>query len=167
MQLCEEVADGLSGRGYKLAVLTSNTSEGDAEKPYQVDRLLNIDPDWNSSCSAAIQFFLGRRQREHRAVANLQRLVKEFKPDRLFIWHAIGLPRVLLKTAEDHEKVPVVYYLAGYLPELPDEYIAYWRAKPSRLLAKMLKGPLSKLALQILRYEVQEYNHTHLNSHSD
>lgn len=152
MQLCEEVADGLAAKGHQIAVLTSTRRDGpEIPRPYPVHRLLAIDPDWHGDRSAAWRFFVGRRQRERQAVADLAQKVESFRPHVIFIWHAIGLPRVLLQAAE--QLAPTVYYLAGYLPELPDEYIAYWQAQPVRGSAQLLKRPVSKLALAMLHRE--------------
>lgn len=154
MQLCEEVADGLVARGHEIAVLTSTRRDGpEITRSYPVHRLLTIDPDWNGDKSAAWQFFVGRRRREREAIAHLMRIVNSCQPQVIFVWHAIGLPRVLLQAAEEQPGVETVYYLAGYLPELPDEYIAYWQARPARRLARLLKRPLASAALAILRLE--------------
>lgn len=152
MQLCEEVTDGLAALGHQIAVLTSTYCRGaEPQRSYPVHRLLTVDPDWNSWRPAAWQFYIGRQRRERQAVENLRDLVNDFSPDVIFVWHAIGLPRVLLQTAE--QLAPTVYYLAGYLPELPDEYIAYWEADPSTLAARLFKRPLAELALASLRGE--------------
>ncbi|MDW8319667.1 MAG: glycosyltransferase family 4 protein, partial [Anaerolineae bacterium] len=154
MQLCEEVADGLAARGHEIAVLTSTQRDGpEIARPYPVHRLLTIEPDWHSPRPAAWQFFVGRRSRERRAVAHLQRLVADFRPQVIFVWHAIGLPRLLLQAAEQTPGVVTAYYLAGYLPELPDEYMAYWQAEPVRWSARLFKRPLARLALATLRRE--------------
>lgn len=154
MQLCEEVADGLAARGHEIAVLTSTQRDGpEINRAYPVHRLLTIEPDWHSPRPAAWQFFVGRRSRERQAVAHLQRLVADFQPQVIFVWHAIGLPRVLLQAAEQTPGVVTAYYLAGYLPELPDEYIAYWQAVPERRSARLFKRPLARLALAMLRRE--------------
>lgn len=154
MQLCEEVAEGLFDRGHDIAVLTSTHCDSDEiVHPYPVHRLLRMDPDWYSGKSAAWQFFVGRRQRERRAVAHLRQLVGKFRPDVIFIWHYIGLPRALLLETEQMPNLTVAYYLAGYHPELPNEYIAYWHLPPVHWTAKLLKRPLTKLALYLLARE--------------
>ena len=154
MQLCEEVAAGLCESGHDIAVLTSTHRHGDEiDRPYPVHRLLRLDPDWHCGKSATWQFFVGRRERERRAVAHLCRLVTDFVPDIVFVWHAIGLPRVLLQEAEQLPGTPLVYYLANYLPELPDEYIEHWQQLPVHWMAKLSKRPLSKLALHMLARE--------------
>jgi glycosyltransferase involved in cell wall biosynthesis len=79
--------------------------------------------------------------------------VEEFRPDVVFVWHAIGLSRVLLQEAERLPGSRVVYYLAGYLPELPDEYLSYWQSEPVHWTAKLFKYPLKRLALDMLAKE--------------
>ena len=154
MQLCEEVADGLAAKGHDVAVLTSTYRQGDEiSRAYPVHRLLTIEPDWHCGRSAALQFFIGRRRRERYAVRVLDRLVADFRPEVIFVWHAIGLSRAMLSRAEQTPGLSVVYYLAGYLPELPDEYVAYWQAPPSGLAGAIVKRTLGPLALRILAAE--------------
>ena len=152
MQICEAVADGLAARGHQVAVLTSTYRHGpELPRPYPVHRMLEIDPDYHGGKSAAWQFFVGRRQRQRQAIRDLERLVTEYRPDCIFVWHAAGLPRVILQAAEGIR--PTVYYLAGYLPESPDEYVAYWQAEPVSRSAKLFKRPLARLALAMLERE--------------
>ena len=164
MQLCEEVTSGLHAMGHEVTVLTSTHLQGDEiSYPYAVHRRLHLDPDWYCGKSAAERFFVGRRQRERQSVAHLHALVEQFRPDVIFFWHYIGIPRRLLWEAEQLPGVAVVYYLAGYHPELPDEYRAYWEALPMRWTAKLLKGSLARLALHILAREgkpiLPKYDH--------
>jgi glycosyltransferase involved in cell wall biosynthesis len=165
MQLCEEVADGLSNRGQEIAVLTSTYIDGEEpQRSYPVYRLLPIDPDFPCGRPVSQQFFLGRRNREKKAVADLRRLVGEFRPDILFVWHAIGLPKIIFQVAESWKKPVVVYYLADYQPEIGDEYLEYWNRESSHLLAVLTKKPLSALARKILAKEGKpihlQYRHT-------
>jgi glycosyltransferase involved in cell wall biosynthesis len=154
MQLCEEVADGLSAKGHAIAILTSTCCDGnEIARSYPVHRLLPIDPDWHSGKLGFWQFCIGRRRRERQGTAHLRRLVQEFAPDIIFIWHFLGLPRVLLREAEQLPDVTVAYYLADYLPERPDEYIAYWRLPPVHPAAKLLKPLLTRLAVYLLARE--------------
>lgn len=154
MQLCEEVADGLAGKGHEVAVLTSTHLDGpEVHRPYSVHRLLALDPDWNIARPAAWQFFVGRRNRERQAATDLRRLEEEFQPQVIFVWHAIGLPRVLLQAAEVQPGVVTAYYLAGYLPELPEEYVPYWQATAVGRAARLVKSPLARAALAMLHRE--------------
>jgi glycosyltransferase involved in cell wall biosynthesis len=164
MQLCEEVVDGLAAKGHDPVVLTSTRCDGpEIDRPYPVHRVLTIDPDWHTGRSGAWQFFIGRKRRAREAVAHLERLVEQTEPDVIFVWHASGLPRVLLQSAEALDECVTVYYLANYLPELQDEHIAYWEAQPVHPLAKVIKGPVAHMALRQLRREGKpialEYRH--------
>ena len=164
MRICEQVADGLAEKGHQVAVLTSTYRDGVEVKPYSVHRLLPIDPDWNAEKSATRQFFFGRRKRERRAIQDLLHLVGVFHPQVIFVWHAHGLPRVVLQAAEMLPEVKMVYYFANYLPEMADEYIEYWKSSPKYKPACLLKRPLAWFALKILAREgkpiVLKYEHS-------
>jgi glycosyltransferase involved in cell wall biosynthesis len=131
--------------------------------------VLEIDPDWNEKKSAAWQFFVERRSRERRAIARLNEVTKSLQPDIIFIWDAIGLPRALLLAAERCTPATTVYYFANYLPELPDEYIAYWQREPANFIGKLGKGSLGRLALEQLKREGKpvplQYTHVICVSH--
>ncbi len=154
MQLCEEVTDGLAARGHQMTVLTSTYRDGpEIERHYPVHRLLEIDPDWNAKQSAVWQFFVERRSRERRALAHLEQFNSSLRPDIIFIWDAIGLPRALLLAAERCATALTVYYFANFLPELPDEYVAYWQREPPTAIGKLTKAVLGRVALEQLRRE--------------
>jgi len=154
MQLCEEVADGLHAKGHEIAVLTSTRCDGnEIPRPYPVHRWLHIDPDWESDWPVALQFFVGRRKREREAVSHLNQLVSSYRPDVIFVWHAVGLPNLIFHEAERLAQGQVVYYLADYQPELIDEYFGFWASQPVRPRAKMFKRPVSHLALRLLARE--------------
>lgn len=154
MTLCERVADGLAARGHEVAVLTSAYRHGPETKPYPVYRRLPLDPDWHRKVPALWQFFAGRRQRERRSVQTLRRVVQRFAPDFVFVWHGHGLSRQMLAEAEAMPEVKVAYYFANYLPELPDEYWAYWSTPPVRRgVAGWAKRLLAPVALRMLRAE--------------
>lgn len=154
MQLCEEVANGLSSRGHEIAVLTSTYGQRDpSSHRYPVYRALTIDPDWRKSQLTALRFFVGRKRRERRTIAIFRRLVNNFEPDIVFIWHPMGLPREMLRVAEKLAHSVAVFYLADYWPELPDEYIAYWEKPPAHPIARRLKGILAQIALHMLASE--------------
>jgi glycosyltransferase involved in cell wall biosynthesis len=170
MQLCEEVTDRLAARGHKMAVLTSTYRDGsETARSYPVYRVLSIDPDWNENKSAAWQFFVERRARERQAIAQFEEITASLQPDVIFIWDGIGLPRVLLLAAEKYRPATTVYYFANYLPELPDEYIAYWKQKPARFVGKLVRGFLGRLALEQLKHEGKpaplQYQHSICVSH--
>jgi len=154
MQLCEEVADGLYAKGHEIAVLTSTRCDGDEiSRPYPVHRWLHIDPDWESNWPIVWQFLVGRRKREQEGVSHLDQLVSSYRPDVIFVWHAIGLPKMLLHEAERLVHGRVVYYLADYQLEVIDEYLGFWKRQPVRPRAKLFKRPMSNLAISLLARE--------------
>jgi glycogen(starch) synthase len=165
MQLCEEVAEGLSSLGHELVVLTSTRKSGkEVRRDYPVFRLLSLDPDWDSDQSATMQFFLGRSERERQTIKDYKQIIDEHQPEIVFVWHAIGLPKTLLMEAESTNKHLVVYYLADYQAEIGDEYIEYWEADPVSPIARIFKSPISKVALSRLAHEGKpvrlKYEHT-------
>ena len=169
MRICEQVSDGLHARGHEVAILTSTYQHGAEIKPYPVYRKLRIDPDWLLPQSATIQFFKGRRQREQADNEYLLRLVAEFQPDVIFIWHGHGLARLVLQTAESLPTVKTAYYFANYLPELPDEYVQFWQNPANNPVVGLLKKLLAKVALAQLKREgkpiILKYPHTISVSH--
>ncbi len=153
-QLCEEVIDGLVARGHQISVLTSTELHGaEIKRPFPVHRLLQIEPDWDNGRSAAAQFFFGRRQREQEAIDHLQKLVDEFRPDLIFAWHTIGIPRIVLQEAQRLMNGRIAFYFADYQPEIADEYIAYWQGVPNNRLARVIKQPVATMALNMLTKE--------------
>jgi glycogen(starch) synthase len=165
MQLCEEVAEGLFSRGHEVVILTSTDIAGkEVQRKYPLYRILPISPDFASKRPIPQQFFIGRRDNEERAIVDFNRIVDEHQPNIIFVWHAIGLPKSILREAESSNEVPVVYYLADYQPEIGDEYICYWRGKPANPIIRIMKESLSKYALKMLEGEGKpirlSYTHT-------
>lgn len=153
MRLCEQVADGLYERGHEIRILTSTYQDGEEIKPYPVHRELPLDPDWHSKTPAFLQFYFLHKQRESSSRRNLTKLLGAFQPDVIFIWHAHGLSREMLRTAESMQDLKTVYYFANYLPEMPDEYLVYWQGVPGSEVVRTLKTPLAKFALNSLSRE--------------
>lgn len=154
MQLCEEVAEGLFIRGHDIVILTSRHISGkELQRQYPVYRLLPLDPDWDSKHSAAEQFFFGRRERERQALFDFKWIIDKHQPEIVFIWHTIGIPKLLIMEAERLAKCSVVYYFADYQAEIGDEYIDYWEADPISSIARIFKRPISKIALTKLSHE--------------
>lgn len=164
MRLCEQIADGLYERGHAVEILTSQYQDGDEIKPYRVHRKLTIDPDWTIKKPVTWQFYVGRRQRDAQAVSILTEIKTTFDPHIIFIWHGHGLSRALFWAAENMPGSTAVYYLANYLPEMPDEYLRYWQAPPTTPLSYLLKRPFAKHALHRLAAEGKPLPLTYQNS---
>jgi glycosyltransferase involved in cell wall biosynthesis len=107
---------------------------------------------------------MGRRAEENLAINDFWKIVDRHQPDIIFVWHAIGLPKLIFQEAEKSPNIEVVYYLADYQPEIGDEYISYWESKPANLAKRILKQSLSNYALRILDDEGKpiklNYKHT-------
>ena len=164
MQLCEEVADGLHAKGHEVSVLTSIYCDGAEIKwPYSVHRLLHLEPDWDHDAYAPRQFFIGRRQREQAAVQHVRQSISQFKPDIVFLWHMVGIPRLALQEVQKLMGDQAAFYLADYQPEISDEYMAYWQGAPVHGLSRLFKGPMSTIALNRLEKEGKpialDFNH--------
>jgi glycosyltransferase involved in cell wall biosynthesis len=154
MQLCEEVAEGLSRRGHDLAVLTSAHRDGpEIVRDYPVWRRIHLDPDWQIRRPAYWQFFAGRLRRERLSLAAFRQVTAEFAPQAIIAWNAYGIPRRLLAEAESLPGLRMAYYLANYLPEDSDEYLAYWRSMPQSRVGQILKRIPAAFALRQLARE--------------
>ena len=154
MQLCEEVVDRLVERGHTVSVLTSTERHGpEIERPYPVQRQLQIELDWENGTSAPKRFFLGRRQREQVAQQQVRHAIQQFQPEAVFIWHMVGIPRLALQEAQHMMNGRVAFYLADYQPEIADEYMGYWEGAPTHGLARLFKQPLAAIALNQLAKE--------------
>lgn len=169
MRLCEQVADGLYDRSHEISVLTSTYQDGEEIKPYPVYRELPLDPDWHSRMPAFFQFFFLHKQRESRSKRSLMKLLNAFHPEVVFIWHAHGLSREMLQTAENIQDLKTAYYFANYLPEMPDEYLVYWESVPQSKVVRNLKTPIARMALNRLSKEGRptrlKYEHSISVSH--
>jgi glycosyltransferase involved in cell wall biosynthesis len=157
-QLCEEVANGLSDKGHRVFVLTSKSyGNGTLCKTqnYPIFRKLSLDPNWNNNQWAALQFFFCRRRREQEAIKTFYQIEAKIQPDLIFVWHAIGITRKILQIAENQLGTPVAYYLAGYLPEIPDDYIYYWELLPSNTVKRRFKRPIASIAIKMIRSETK------------
>jgi glycogen(starch) synthase len=116
-----------------------------------VHRALELDPDWHISRSAILQFSLDSPHREQESLALFDERVESLSPDVVFIWHGHGLSRAMFRRAELRKESVTVYFLANYLPEMPDEYLEFWSQPGRRLLARLLKGLLRPAALWRLK----------------
>ncbi len=150
MRLAESAADALHARGHTVEVLTSTYRHGPEAKPYPVHRTLELDPDWHAGRSAVLQYFLDSPRRERLAMQELETVAGSLAPEVIFIWHGHGLSRAMFRRAEGRPDSVCVYFLANYLPEMPDEYLEFWSAPgrtPAARLAKRLLKPLAEKRL--------------------
>jgi glycosyltransferase involved in cell wall biosynthesis len=151
-QWCYEVTERLAARGHVIGVLTSNyeLAKVPASEP-NTHRLLHLDGDLNYY--QPLQFF-ATRQRQHREnLAYLEKVVKAFAPDLMFVWGMWALSRALPALAEQLLPGRVVYYLSDYWPSATDMHTAYWRVPARRWYMRLTKRVLSRIALSMLAAE--------------
>ncbi|MSP11791.1 MAG: glycosyltransferase family 1 protein [Chloroflexi bacterium] len=147
-QLCQEVNHNLMDRGHQTHVLTG-TDTGPSEPHITRDLFLEVDERRGSTLR---QFWQNRLEREEHNIHLVNKTIARFQPDLLYIWSARNLPRRLLWHVENLD-LPVVYYLAGYWPTLPDTFTAYWQRRSYHPLKLLIKQPAAWLALRQLKTE--------------
>jgi glycosyltransferase involved in cell wall biosynthesis len=156
-QWCQEVALGLRARGHEIAVLTSTYGMEDRDagrraltpEGTEVFRLLSLDCDIQHYDPLA--FFTKRRRRERVNLRYLQAVVRDFRPEILFVWGMWNLSRKLPAYAETHGP-PVVYFLSDHWPAEPDAHVRYWR-RPAAGWGGMIKRFGSVIVSAIRRLE--------------
>ncbi len=150
-QWCQEVTEGLRGRGHQVLVLTSRHGQDRLKEPdpIWVRRELHLEMEF-ISLRNGLQFFTSRKARERENLDRLRRLVEEFAPDAILIWGMWNLPRSTPALAEAMMPGRVVYYMGDYWPTLPSQYEFYWQA-PARTWAtafpKFLLRPIARRML--------------------
>jgi glycosyltransferase involved in cell wall biosynthesis len=152
-QSCQQVVEGLQQRGHATLVLTS--MHGANNVPVEADgiyRSLYLEMDlapWRHS----LTFFIKRKAREKHNVQCLERVLKQFEPDIIFIWGMWNLPRSLPALAESQYPDKVIYRFATYWPTLPSQHEFYWRALGRKWYSRLPKQALGHVALTMLARE--------------
>ena len=152
---CQQVVEGLQQRGHSVLVLTSR--HGAYNQPCQagdVRRCLYLEMDLTPLRHGLI-FFTRRRQREKHNLHSLQRLLTQFQPDLVFVWGMWNLSHSLPALAEAYCPGRVIYRFAEYWPTLPSQHELYWRAPGRNWVSRLVKEPLSRLALTLLAKDGQ------------
>ncbi len=154
-QLCRDVVLRLIQRGHQVEVLTSNYGvKADESLPESsVRRILHLQPIYELPQSVASQFFRQRRSDEAYDLACLRTAIREFQPDIVFFWNLEHLPRSLAVEAEKTAGPGVAYWVASRTPAEPDEFWTYWTNPAKKPLVRLIKTPLARLALAIMRGE--------------
>ena len=155
-QWCHEVAERLAERGHTIGVLTSDYEQAKAPVYEEnIYRLLHLEGDL--AYYQPFHFFT-RWQNEHREnMVFLERTVREFAPDLIFVWGMWALSKALPARAEQLLPGRVVYYLSDYWPSATDMHTAYWRSPTRRGLMQMPKHVLSQVAMSMLDKERQPH----------
>lgn len=150
---CQEAFEGLTARGHECLVLTSmhGVDNVPTDEP-GVKRYLYLEMDMVPRRHSYI-FFTQRKQREAQSLQRLETLIKEFKPDVVYVWGMWNLPRTLPALAERLLPGRVAYRFAEYWPMLPTQHEFFWRAPAQSWRAFLPKKILSTIALAMLARE--------------
>ncbi|GAB4543400.1 MAG: hypothetical protein Kow0063_36520 [Anaerolineae bacterium] len=153
-QWCQEVANGLRGRGHQVVVLTSRYGQGqlDEPDPAWVRRELHLEMEL-ASLRNGLQFFTSRKARENENLLRLRRLVESFEPEAVLIWGMWNLPRSLPALAEKLRPGRVAYYMGDYWPTLPGQFEVYWQVPPRNWATGIPKSLLRPVARRIVAGE--------------
>lgn len=152
---CQQVFEGLRQRGHTAVVLTSMV--GTESKPVAMDGIyrwlyLEMDP---TPLRHALTFFTKRKARELHNLAHLERLIRQFRPDIVFIWGMWNLPHSLAAIAEKQCPGRVVFRFADYWPTLPSQHELYWRSPGRHWQSRLLKRIVRRVALAVLARDSQ------------
>jgi glycogen(starch) synthase len=148
-QWCFEVAEGLKARGHQIGVLTSQHEMEKIGNPEEnVWRLLHLEGDLNYYRPS--HFFTRWSRELNENIKSLERVVKSFEPDILFVWGMWALSKRLPAQAERILPSRVVYYISDYWPSLTDINTAYWRLPARHWYLIPAKHILGKIALRLV-----------------
>ena len=145
-QWCHEVTERLAGRGHTIGVLTSRHERAKARAGEQnIYRLLHLEGDL--AYYQPLHFFTRWKKQHRENLVFLEHTVKDFAPDLIFVWGMWALSKALPALAEQLLPGRVVYYLSDYWPSALDMHTTYWQSPARQWPMRLLKRPLSKIAL--------------------
>lgn len=155
-ELCEEVANGLRGRGHRVVVLTT-VSQASTKPDKDVLRVLH--PVVRSGfVDANVGFFFGKETREQENIHALERAHAKIRPDVVMFWGMWNLPYSLAVRAEQWADSKTAYYIADYWPSLPDAYALHWQEPARRVITRIPKKIMARAA-RLWRMEQRPARH--------
>ncbi|OGO34729.1 MAG: hypothetical protein A2Z16_11360 [Chloroflexi bacterium RBG_16_54_18] len=116
-------------------------------------RLLHLEGDLDFY--QPINFFLKWKGHHRENLMSLERTIKIFNPDLLFVWGMWALSKSIPALAEQLMPGRVVYYLSDYWPCAIDMHTTYWKSPARRWPMRVPKRVLSKIAMSMLAKEGQ------------
>lgn len=152
---CQQAVEGMKERGHSVMVLTSmHGTDNQCVQDENVHRCLYLEMDM-VPLRHSLVFFTQRKQRAEHNLKKTQQILNEFQPDVVFIWGMWNLSHALPDLLETQMAGRVVYRFAEYWPTLPSQHELYWRAPAQSLVSRIVKAPLSQVALFMLAREAQ------------
>lgn len=152
-QWCAEVAARLVARGHEIEVLTSNygSRSGFSGDSPHVYRVLYLQSDL--SYYRPTNFFVKRPLQDKQNIRILRQTIDRFQPELIMVWGMWNLSKFLPYWAEKWMPGRVAYFISNYWPRDVDPHTAYWNLPTRRAATKIIKDPLRKFALGILKAE--------------
>jgi glycosyltransferase involved in cell wall biosynthesis len=150
-QWCQAVVEGLIAREHHVQVLTSEWRRSGVQNADEahVSRTLHQQANLEHYSAAAFLFVRWLREREN--LITIKRMLKEFRPDVVFIWGMWNLGRDLAAWVESRTECKTVYYISDLWPLDPDMHLAYWSQEAPRSILRLPWQVASRLALRCLR----------------
>jgi glycogen(starch) synthase len=153
-QWCHEVAERLGGRGHTIGVLTSRYERAKAPAGEKnIYRLLHLEGDL--AYYQPFHFFTTWKKQHRENLVFLERTVKDFAPDLIFVWGMWALSKALPALAEQLLPGRVVYYLSDYWTSAVDMHTTYWQSPARHWPMQVTKRVLGKVAMSMLAREAQ------------
>lgn len=149
-QLTAEMVEDLRGRGHQILVLTSDYRAKTVQaKDNAVWRCLKLQSD---VLHYRISDFLRWGSVEKHNFAMIDRALKVFSPDIVFVHGMWLLPHSLAWYVEQKLPKRVVYYVAGNWPYFPDPHELYWSSPPRHAGLRTFKHWFAGRLLKNWRY---------------
>jgi glycogen synthase len=153
-QWCHEVSERLAEQGHTIGVLTSCYELAKAPANEEnIYRLLHLEGDL--AYYQPLHFFTRWKKQHRENLVFLEKTVKDFAPDLIFVWGMWALSKALPALAEQLLPGRVVYYLSDYWPSALDMHTTYWQSPAQRWPMQVPKRVLSKVAMSMLTKEGQ------------
>lgn len=151
-QWCHEVAERLAQRGHTIGVLTSRyeIAKAPANEP-NIHRLLHLEGDLDYY--QPLNFFKNWKKQHRENLASVERIIRQFAPDLIFVWGMWALSKSIPARAEQLLPGRVVYYLSDYWPAALDMHTAYWKSPVQHGPMRLPKRVLGNVAMSILARE--------------
>lgn len=137
---CKDIVDNLRGRGHKVSVLTSkyriSNLKSQNSNRNNIDRRLSYSLKYPEKVSLKSTVI-----RELKDNYVLRDLIRELKPDLIYIFNMENLSKSLLRTAEN-SKIPVLYDISDYWLSgegVCDNWLTYWQHPPRHAVIRFLK----------------------------
>lgn len=141
---CRDVVDGLKGRGHEILILTDRCVDRSCkmhENEQGIHRVLHQ----RAEASNIVEQIL----RDIHDLRFIDRMVKDFEPDLIYLWHIQNLSNAILPYFS-HRNIRIVYDEGGsglsYLVRVHRHGIYFYRNERDPLVKKLLKWLVYRVA---------------------